>query len=271
MWGPAPPDLLLSSRLLGLISAPPAPELPNPRPLGAEDPRALVEKTFPADSGRRWQEVRAATSRLPAALAPPGTSAELETKFLGAPSGLQAGLASGGTPGPGESGGPGRRPRARGGVGRLGAERGRDPRPQQKARRTRAGSHRRPPPRVQGLPPGDHCPGPESIEENEVKPPVHRVRQRDLLRGNLLALPDAGPGSLRLPQEPAPRGLLSPGKHQGRGAPRGQALGTRVTRCSSTSLSLRDSAPEQGEPELGEDPSPFPLGFAAWGGGDRDP
>lgn len=216
--------------------------------------------------GRRWQEVRAATSRLPAALAPRGTSAKLETKFSGAPSGLQAGLASGGTPGPRESGGPGRRPRARGGVGRLGAERGQDPRPQPKARRTRAGSHRRPPPGVQGLPPpGDHCPGPESIEENEVKSPVHRVRQRDLLRGDLFALPDAGPGSLRLPQEPAPRGLLSPGKHQGRGAPRGQAWGPIVTRSTSTSLSFRDSAPGQEEPELGENPSPFPPGFAALG------
>lgn len=58
--------------------------------------------------------------------------------------------------------------------------------------------------------------------KNEVEPPVHRVWQRNLLCGHLFALPDAGPGSLRLPQEPAPRGLLSPGKHRerGRGAPR---------------------------------------------------
>lgn len=54
--------------------------------------------------------------------------------------------------------------------------------------------------------------------KNEVKPPVHRVRQRDLLCGDLLALPDARPGSLRLPQEPAPRGFLSSGKHR-RGRP----------------------------------------------------
>lgn len=51
LWGPAPPDLVLSSRLLGPSFAPPAPEPTNPHPLGAEDPRALVEKTFPADSG----------------------------------------------------------------------------------------------------------------------------------------------------------------------------------------------------------------------------
>lgn len=51
LWGPTPPDLVLSSRLLGPSFAPPAPEPTNPHPLGAEDPRALVEKTFPADSG----------------------------------------------------------------------------------------------------------------------------------------------------------------------------------------------------------------------------
>lgn len=61
-------------------------------------------------------------------------------------------------------------------------------------------------------------PGPESVEENEVKPPVHRVRQRDLLRGNFLALPDAGQGSPGLPSGPAAGGLLSAGKHLAAGA-----------------------------------------------------
>lgn len=77
-----------------------------------------------------------------------------------------------------------------------------------------AGSLRRPLPGVHSppRPPGeDSVLAPSLSRKNEVKPSVHCVRQRDLLCGDLLALPDAGPGSLRLSQEPAPRGLLSPG------------------------------------------------------------
>lgn len=176
-------------------------------------------------SGRRWQEVRTATSSLPALRTLPGAGAELEIKFAGAPSGLQAGPALGGTPDPREGGGHGRRPGACGGAGgKVRSAVGIRTR-SQKRREQEPGSWE---------PPAAACRSPQSASffsedsvlapslsrKNEVKPPVHRVRQRDLLCGDLLALPDAGPGSLRLPQEPAPRGLFSPGKHR-RGALRG--------------------------------------------------
>lgn len=70
--------------------------------------------------------MRAATSPPPAPRALPEVGAELTIKFVGAPSQLPASLASRGAPGPGEGGRPGRRPRACGGAGDLGAEHGWD-------------------------------------------------------------------------------------------------------------------------------------------------
>lgn len=76
-----------------------------------------------------------------------------------------------------------------------------------------AGSLRPPLPGVRAppAPSGDRARAPGLSRKHEVEPAVHRFRQRYLLRGDLLALPDAGPGSLGLPQEPAPRGLLPAG------------------------------------------------------------
>lgn len=84
--------------------APPAPEPPSPRLLGEEGTPALVEKTFPADSvGRRWQEVQAATSPLPAPRTLPGSGAELEIKFAGPLPGCRRVPPQEGRPAPGRA------------------------------------------------------------------------------------------------------------------------------------------------------------------------
>lgn len=100
-----------------------------------------------------------------------------------------------------------------------------------------AGSLRPPLPGVRAppAPSGDRARAPGLSRKHEVEPAVHRFRQRYLLRGDLLALPDAGPGSLGLPQEPAPRGLLPAGEPRGVG-PRGSGRVRAepvVTRCSA--------------------------------------
>lgn len=46
---------------------------------------------------------------------------------------------------------------------------------------------------------------------DEAEPAVHGVRQRSVLCGDLLPLPDAGPRPLRPPEEPAAGGHLPQG------------------------------------------------------------
>lgn len=53
--------------------------------------------------------------------------------------------------------------------------------------------------------------GRPAARRDEAEPAVHGVRQRGLLRGDLLSLPDAGPGPLRPPEEPAAGGHLPQG------------------------------------------------------------
>lgn len=113
---------------------------------------------------------------------------------------------------------------------------------------------------------------PSLSRKNEVKPPVHRVRQRDLLCGDLLALPDAGPGSLRLPQEPAPRGLFSPGKHRRGGSAR-VGVGARSSSLLRDLLSLLPSLRAgAGRGRTGGGSKPSPAGaLQRSDGGGRDP
>lgn len=203
-------------------------------------------------SGRRWQEVRAATSPPPVSLALPGAGSELD-QVCGVPFRAAVAPASRGTPAPRRAAGQGE------GQGRVVAPETRcGARPALAAESAKGtspgtgilwrplpGGHNSPPP-----PAEDSVLAPSGSRENEVKPPVHRVRQRDLLCGDLLALPDAGPGPLRLPEEPAARGFLSPGERWewGREAPRGLAWG----RCSFPLL--RDPF-LPAEADLEEDPS----------------
>lgn len=76
------------------------------------------------------------------------------------------------------------------------------------------GSLKRPLPGV----PSPPLPSEESVlarapwRKNEVKPPVHRARQRDLPYGDLLALTDADPELLRLSKSPRGEGSLSQGQ-----------------------------------------------------------
>lgn len=175
-------------------SVSPAPEPWNLHLLGEEDTPALVQKTFPVDSVGAvvtGNLAGTAVSPPPAALALPSAGAELEIKFSG-PLPAAGGSRLRGTPGPREGDGPGRRPSARGSVvDKVWSAPG-TPYPQPKHRRAQAWERGASSSRFQDSPvrlfPVKTVLARIPWRKNEIKPPVHRARQRDLPCGDLLAL-----------------------------------------------------------------------------------